>query len=156
MSKKRMKITIKLYKPSISSHLGMICFIFFLPSFTQRKKNPRHFWRPTCEMISRPIFMQFCKPLQHILLQGATKLVCYCIVQGLLLTTGRCGQLKPRQNKKGQSFVVMLDFFMSFFEFASAACSKKKCKSQESEQIFSCSYFVGTLSNMQLFKLLFY
>ena len=107
-------------------------------------------------MISRPIFMQFCKPLQHILLQGATKLVCYCIVQGLLLTTGRCGQLKPRQNKKGQSFVVMLDFFMSFFEFASAACSKKKCKSQESEQIFSCSYFVGNLSNMQLFKLLFY
>ena len=70
--------------------------------------------------------MQFCKPLQHILLQGATKLVCYCIVQGLLLTTGRCGQLKPCQNKKGQSFVVMLDFCMSFFEFASAACCKKR------------------------------
>ena len=34
--------------------------------------------------------------------------------------------LKPCQNKTGQSFVVMLGFFMSFFEFASAACCKKK------------------------------
>ena len=33
--------------------------------------------------------------------------------------------LKPCQNKKGQSFVVMLGFCMSFFEFASAACCKK-------------------------------
>ena len=34
--------------------------------------------------------------------------------------------LKPCQKKKGQSFVVMLDFCMTFFEFASAACCKKR------------------------------
>jgi hypothetical protein len=34
--------------------------------------------------------------------------------------------LKPCQNKKGQSFVVMLGFSMSFLKFASAACCKKK------------------------------
>ena len=34
--------------------------------------------------------------------------------------------IKPCQNKKGQSFVVMLGFCMSFFEFASAACCKKR------------------------------
>jgi hypothetical protein len=33
---------------------------------------------------------------------------------------------KPRHNKKGQSFVVMLGFWMFFFEFTSAACCKKR------------------------------
>jgi hypothetical protein len=34
--------------------------------------------------------------------------------------------LKPCQNKKNQSFVVMLGICMSFFEFASPACCKKR------------------------------
>ena len=34
--------------------------------------------------------------------------------------------VKPHQNKKNQSFVVMLGFWFSFFEFASAACCKKR------------------------------
>jgi hypothetical protein len=35
---------------------------------------------------------------------------------------------------------------MTFFEFASAACSKKRlAKNQASQQMFGCSYFVSAL-----------
>ena len=55
--------------------------------------------------------------------------------------------LKPCQNKKDKYFVVMLGFFMSFFEFASAACCKKRhAKNQASQQTFGRSYFVRALS----------
>jgi hypothetical protein len=56
-------------------------------------------------------------------------------------------EIKPCQYKKGKSFAVMLGFCMSFFEFASAACYKKKtCKKRESQQTLGCSYFVIALA----------
>ena len=56
-------------------------------------------------------------------------------------------KLKPCQNKKGQSFAVMLGFFMSFFEFASAACSKKRhANKRVSQQTLGRSYFVIALT----------
>ena len=44
--------------------------------------------------------------------------------------------LKPCQNMKGQPFVVMLGFCMSFFEFASAACYKKRHAKTEHDNKF--------------------
>ena len=44
--------------------------------------------------------------------------------------------LKPCQNMKGQPFAVMLGFCMSFFEFASAACYKKRHAKTEHDNKF--------------------
>ena len=54
--------------------------------------------------------------------------------------------LKPCQNNKDQLFVVMLNFCMYCFEFASAACCKKRhAKNGASLQKFGCFYFVRAL-----------
>ena len=59
--------------------------------------------------------------------------------------------LKPCQNKKGQSFVVMHGFCMFFFNLHQLPAAKKTCKNRASQRTFGCSYFVRALyTNLQV------
>ena len=53
--------------------------------------------------------------------------------------------LKPYQNKKGQSFVVMLAFCVYFFWIGISCLLQKKKKDGASQQTFGHSYFVRAL-----------
>ena len=54
--------------------------------------------------------------------------------------------LKPLQNKKGQSFIVMLGFCTFLFNLHQLPSAKKTCKNQASQQTFGHSYFVRALA----------
>ena len=54
--------------------------------------------------------------------------------------------LKPCQNKKGQSFVVMFGFCMFFKDLHQVPAAKKERKKRASQQTFGCSYFVRALA----------
>ena len=59
--------------------------------------------------------------------------------------------LKPWENKKGQTFVVMFVFYMSFFAAGSWLKLKKKtCKKRGSQQKFGPSWFARALQQNPL------
>ena len=57
-------------------------------------------------------------------------------------------QLKPCQNKKGQSFVVMLGFCMSFLNLHQLPAAKKDMQNRATQQTFGRSYFVRAFLEM--------